>query len=212
MNFLAHCLIGAQATTPTSTSSQAVSESDADLVAGGFLGDFIKGAIPQTMPAGLARGVRLHRRIDAYSNQQPLIRLSCDRFPQHLRRLAPIFLDVIGDHLLSRNWATYHSEPLTQFTAATYDLIAAHDGWLSDSGKRFFAFMQETDLLGSYGDWDVTLRGLHSITRRLKLEALNQGLDGAVCSIIDDLAEDFAQYFPDIVDHARAWLITQDAA
>lgn len=211
MNFLAHCLIGAQATTPATATARQFTQ-DPDLVAGGFLGDFIKGTVPQTMPPGLARGVRLHRRIDAYSNQQPAIRLSCDRFPQHLRRLAPVFLDVIGDHLLCRNWATYHSDPLTEFTAATYDLIAVHDAWLSDSGKRFFTFMRDTDLLGSYGDWDVTLRGLYSITRRLHRETLNQGLDDAISAIMDDLAEDFANYFPDIVDHARDWLTTHAAA
>ena len=68
MNFLAHCLIGARAR-----------EDDAGLIAGGFLGDFIKGPVPASMPPALQAGVRLHRRIDAYSNQQPDLLRSAHR-------------------------------------------------------------------------------------------------------------------------------------
>jgi acyl carrier protein phosphodiesterase len=209
VNFLAHCLIGAQATS-RATPEGVKPQIDADLVVGGFLGDFIKGRIPESMPAGLARGVRLHRRVDAYSNQQPLIRRSCDRFPAQLRRLAPVFVDIIADHLLSRNWRHYHDAPLREFTASTYELIALHDDWLSEPGRRFYRYMCDTDLLAAYGDWEITLRGLYSITRRLQHETLNDQLEGAVSAIIDDLADDFAQYFPDIVEHAQSWLSSTD--
>ncbi|MEM8767504.1 MAG: hypothetical protein AAGE43_08685 [Pseudomonadota bacterium] len=69
MNFLAHCLIGHEAAAGTDRASP--------LLAGGFLGDFIKGRVPEAMPGDLALGVRLHRRVDAFSNQQPAIRRSC---------------------------------------------------------------------------------------------------------------------------------------
>jgi acyl carrier protein phosphodiesterase len=205
MNFLAHCLIGAQATSQLPAGR--ATAIDPDLVAGGFLGDFIKGRVPESMPAGLARGVRLHRRVDAYSNQQPSIRRSCDRFPAQLRRLAPVFVDIIADHLLSRNWSSYHDLPITAFTADTYELIAGYDDWLSGSARRFFTYMRDTDLLAAYADWDVTLRALYSITRRLNQETLNGQLESAVSAIIDDLAGDFSEYFPDIVDHAQRWLV-----
>ena len=105
MNFLAHCLIG----------EIAAEKREPGLIVGGFLGDFIKGPVPDELPSSLATGVRLHRRIDAYSNQHPIIRVSCRRFPQDLRRLAPIFVDIIADHILARHWVSFHEKSIEQF-------------------------------------------------------------------------------------------------
>lgn len=194
MNFLAHCLIGARA-----------GEAEG-LIAGGFLGDFIKGTIPQEMPADLAQGVRLHRRIDAYSNTHQNIRVSCDRFPPELRRIAPILVDIICDHLLTRNWRHFHRDQLPEFTALTYERIAAHGEWLPDTGHRFLAYARDKDLLAQYGDWSVTSGALRSITRRLRLSHLDDLLDDAVPPLLSALEEDFERYFPDIVDHAIDWV------
>ena len=197
MNFLAHCLIATRAAHRTE---------DAALVAGGFLGDFIKGPLPQEMPRGLALGVRLHRRIDAYSNQHPGIRTSSRRFPAELRRIAPILVDVLCDHLLSSRWEEFHAASLPGFTTHIYDVVASHEEWLTDNGHRFLAYARERDLLASYADWEVVLGALRSITRRLGRNELNPLLERAVPALLADLEADFVSYFPDIIDHARFWV------
>ena len=118
VNFLAHSLIPALAAEP----------GHPDLIAGGFMGDFIKGPVPENLPDTLAEGVRLHRRIDAYSNAQPKIRASCARFPTELRRFAPIFVDVIADHLLATRWVQFCNVPLSDFTSGVYQAIEQHTG------------------------------------------------------------------------------------
>ena len=197
MNFLAHCLIATRA---------APQADDAAMVAGGFLGDFIKGPLPEEMPLALALGVRLHRRIDAYSNQHPGIRTSSRRFPAELRRIAPILVDVLCDHLLSSRWEEFHTASLPGFTTHIYDVVASHHEWLTDSGHRFLTYARERDLLASYADWEVVLGALRSITRRLGRNELNPLLERAVPALLADLEADFACYFPDIIDHARFWV------
>jgi acyl carrier protein phosphodiesterase len=201
MNFLAHCLIGARA-----GSGGVDGGEEAALVAGGFLGDFIKGTVPGEMPVDLAQGVRLHRRIDAYSNTHPDIRISCDRFPPELRRIAPILVDIICDHLLARNWQDFHHDDLPRFTSLTYDRVAAHGDWLPDSGHRFLDYARANDLLARYDDWSVTSGALRSITRRLGRTELNPIMEGAVPPLLALLEEDFGRYFPDIIDHATDWV------
>lgn len=196
MNFLAHCLIPDRAIDPTHP----------DLIAGGFLGDFVKGPVPDSLPPALADGVRLHRRIDAYSNQHPLIRRSCERFPAELRRFAPIFVDVVADHLLARHWLRYHPRPLPAFTASAYAAIEAHLQHLPPAGQRFFDYVQERDLLAEYRDTDAMQRGLRSITRRLDRQALDAAVAQAVARNLAGLERDFLDYFPDLVRHASAWL------
>lgn len=204
MNFLAHCLIGSRA-----ANDDAGTPSAESLLAGGFLGDFIKGRVPEEMPRDLALGVRLHRRVDAYSNQQPDIRTSCERFPPELRRIAPILVDILCDHLLAQRWQDFHAVGLEQFTETIYSQVAEHDDWLTDSGHQFLSYAREKDLLARYADWSVTSGAMHSITRRLKRTDLDPLLKDAVPPILDGLAADFERYFPDILNHARDWVATE---
>jgi acyl carrier protein phosphodiesterase len=201
VNFLAHCLIGNRA------GSQAPND---PLVAGGFLGDFIKGRVPSEMPAPLAQGVRLHRRVDAYSNQHPGIRASCDRFPTELRRIAPILVDIIGDHLLALRWSAFHADHLETFTATTYATIAAHGDWLPPSGHRFLGYARAQDLFARYRDWAVVDGAMRSITRRLGRTELDPALETAVPELLVSLEEDFLGYFPDILVHAADWVASDD--
>ena len=200
MNFLAHCLIGARA---------AGEAEDPALVAGGFLGDFIKGPIPSTMPAELALGVQLHRRVDAYSNLNGGIRTSCNRFPPELRRIAPILVDIIGDHLLTRRWQEFHDAPLIHFTAMAYERVAAHSEWLGDSGIQFLNYARHRDLLAEYDDWQVIVRAMHSITRRLNKSELDDAVASVSASLLEDLEVDFLGYFPEVIDHAADWISTR---
>ena len=201
MNFLAHCLIGSRAAgeDPGAPAARA-------LLAGGFLGDFVKGRVPDSMPADLALGVRLHRRIDAYSNQHPDIRASSDRFPAELRRVAPILVDILCDLLLSRAWSDYHDQELSQFTGIIYQEMAAHADWLPETGIQFLDYARDRDLLARYGDWSVTEGAMRSITRRLKRQELNPLLSETVPPLLDELEADFHRYFPDILSHAKDWV------
>ena len=201
MNFLAHSLIPELASDP----------SHPDLIAGGFLGDFLKGPVPEALPPVLAAGVRLHRRIDAYSNEAAGVRASCARFPADLRRFAPVFVDVIADHLLALQWSRFSAVPLPAFTARVYDAIQAHTELLPDHGRRFFDYMASEDLLAAYADTEVMLRSLRSVTRRLRRESLDASLAVTVDREIAGLEADFLNYFPDLVDHARNWLAAVEA-
>lgn len=196
MNFLAHCLIP----------DRAVSQTHPDLIAGGFVGDFLKGPVPDHLPPALADGIRLHRRIDAYSNLHPVIRRSCDRFPPSLRRFAPIFVDVVADHLLARQWRHFHPAALTAFTARAYAAIGPRAGLLPERGRRFFEYMREEDLLARYHDEPAMHQGLRSVTRRLGRSELNGAMEDAVSVNLEGLEEDFFEYFPDLISHAREWL------
>jgi len=196
MNFLAHCLLP----------DRAVLSTHPDLIAGGFIGDFIKGPVPDGLPAALADGVRLHRRIDAYSNLHPGIRTSCDRFSAELRRYAPIFVDVVADHLLARHWQRFHPLALETFTAGTYACIRPHLDQLPVEGQRFFHYMSEHDLLANYRHTAAMERALCSITRRLSRPVSDARMLADVHARLPELEGDFLDYFPDLIGHAAAWL------
>ena len=115
MNFLAHCALAADASETWSVDSHCRN----GLLAGAIIADFCKGRVNTQWPRPL-QGIRLHRRIDAVSNQHAAIRNSCQLYPKELRRYAPIFVDILADYHLSHRWQDYYESP---FIPLRYSVI-----------------------------------------------------------------------------------------
>jgi acyl carrier protein phosphodiesterase len=199
MNFLAHCALA----------DLAHDDAHPELIAGGVLADFRRGAVPAQWPEQLQLGVRLHRRIDAVSNQHAAVRASCARFPEPLRRLAPIFVDIHADRSLSRTWHHYHGEALEAFTSRCYDAIDVAISQVPDlppAAHRFVGYMKAQDLLGNYDQWPHVERGVYSVCRRLRRVDLAEQAMAALGDLDAALAQDFAELFPDLIDAAQDFI------
>ncbi len=202
MNFLAHCVLGALA-------SESRNEG---LIAGGILGDLCKGAIPAHWPPEIRAGIRLHRRVDAVSNQHPGIRRSCARFPADLRRLAPVLVDIHADLALAGFWNTHVAQPQPDFIQRCNGVIGNWREWgleLPASAERFLDFIVERDLLTAYGTWDGVGLCMESVARRLRKPDL-PGPALAICQALSEaLCADFNSYFPDLQTEARRFIGAQ---
>ncbi len=74
------------------------------------MADFVRGDPDLQWDAGVADGIRLHRRLDSLTDQLPEVREARRLFREETRRVSPITLDVIWDHFLSRDWDKYHPQ------------------------------------------------------------------------------------------------------
>lgn len=190
MNFLAHCLLG---------------HPDAALMAGGFIGDFVKGPVPSALPQPLQAGVRLHRRIDAVSNRLPGIARSVRRLHPDLRRVAPVLIDIVADHCLARSWERHGHGELPAFSQRAYAAIARWQCHLPPHGKRFFWHARDIDLFARYREPEAARRGMAHVLDRLRRQHLAMHLDGILSETLPALAEDFDSYFPVLKDAATEW-------
>ena len=181
MNFLAHCLLAWPGQGWT---------------AGAVLGDFVKGRLSGSLPAELRAGLRLHRRIDAYTNHLAEMKPSIERFDAELRRAAPVLLDIVADHCLALTWRRYTPVPLADLTADVYSALRRFDAWVPDRGRPFVSRMIETDLLARYHEPAVRDRALRYVLSRLRLDHLEPSLTKLLQCRISDFVEDFQGYFP----------------
>ena len=181
MNFLAHCILA---------------QPGAGFMAGGVLGDFVKGSIPESLPRDLAAGIRLHRRIDSYSNRLPEMKVSVARFDPALRRAAPVLLDILADHCLTLTWGCYADEDLRTFTARVYAAIDTYRERIPARGRDFVSRMIETDLLARYGEPLVIERAMAHVLARLRFDHLHDRLRPLLESDLPRFIDDFRVYFP----------------
>jgi acyl carrier protein phosphodiesterase len=191
VNFLAHCALGSE---------------HPDYLVGGFLGDFIKGPVPTHLSERIRIGVRLHRRLDAYSALQPDIRTSVARLPSSIRRVAPVFIDLVADHFLARHFEVIHAEPLTSFSKRTYAILAGHSDHFPPQARRFFHYLKEYDLFGRYVGVDAVERAFARIGERLGLERVVMPAMTALGDHYNDFESDFLRYYPALQQHAKQWL------
>ena len=181
MNFLAHCLLAWPGQ---------------GWIAGGVLGDFVKGRLPGSLPPELQAGIRLHRRIDSYANRLADMKPSIARFDDELRRAAPVLLDIVADHCLALTWSRYATVPLADLGTEVYGALRRFDACVPDKGRPFITRMIETDLLGRYAEPAVRDRALRYVLSRLRLAHLSPALAQLLDARLPAFVEDFHGYFP----------------
>jgi len=139
-----------------------------ELLLGALEGDFHKGPVSRDLPPGLAAGIRLHRRIDALTDQDPAVAALRRHFPEDLRRFAGIAVDLMFDHYLARHWEHYAEQPLSQFSAEIYRLLHRRGGELSSAAQVMAQRLSAHDLLCRYASWQPIDRALAAAGRRLR--------------------------------------------
>ena len=89
MNFLAHLHLASLANSS---------------LLGNLLADFVRGNPEGLYSDTIVSGIRMHRRVDVMTDSLPEVKIARSYFREEFRRVAPITLDVMWDHFLSRHW------------------------------------------------------------------------------------------------------------
>ena len=194
MNFLAHCVLAGPGD---------------GFLAGAVLGDFVKGRIPDAMPPELRAGVRLHRRIDSFSNGLAEMKASVRRFHPTLRRPAPVLLDLVADHCLALGWghhvATHENcANLDAFANEVYAALTRMREWVPAGGRRFVDYLVKTALLSRYGDPLIIHRAMAQALERLGFHDHIGKLAPVLAEDLCGFRKDFAAYFPRLREFAAA--------
>ena len=167
---------------------------------GSLLGDFVKGPIGSSGYEGdVARGIRLHRAIDTFTDAHPVVQSAKRLVSPHRRRHAGILVDLFFDHFLARDWHRWHEEPLADFAARTYAELATSPQPVPDRFARMLPAMASQDWLRSYERLGGIGRALDLMARR---SAAGVPLAGGVAELHANLQafeEAFERFFPDVI-------------
>ncbi len=190
MNYLAHIYLARH--------------SDAAMV-GALLGDFAKADVSGRFPLAIEREIILHRHIDTFTDNHPVVRAALLTFDGSRRRYAGILLDVFYDHLLSQRWLAYSATPREQFIAHFYQTLTDHAPILPERLRAITPMMIAQDWLGTYSDMDGVDWAITRISQRLSKngDLLRAGL----VDLRDNyaaLAEGFDAFFPELIEFSLA--------
>ncbi|MDL5600973.1 ACP phosphodiesterase [Bacillus subtilis] len=182
MNYLAHLHLGGPAP---------------HQLLGSLYGDFVKGPLDGRWPQGIEAGIRLHRRIDLFTDTHPLVRDARALFPAARRRVSGILLDLFFDHCLARDWADYAEVPLPAFTGQVYRVLADQAALLG-ALARIAPRMAEQDWLGSYREFDTLAAVVGGMSRRLSRPELLAGGFDELAERYQPLSDHFRRFYPEL--------------
>ncbi|HFZ8993921.1 TPA: ACP phosphodiesterase [Citrobacter freundii] len=188
MNFLAHLHLAHLANSSLS---------------GNLLADFVRGNPEPHFPPEVVEGIFMHRRIDVLTDNLPEVREAREWFRSETRRVAPITLDVMWDHFLSRHWTRLSPDfPLQDFVSYAHAQVVTI---LPASPPRFVNlnnYLWREKWLQRYRDMDFIRNVLNGMaSRRPRLDALRDSWHD-LDAHYDALEVRFWRFYPKMMEQA----------
>jgi acyl carrier protein phosphodiesterase len=170
---------------------------------GNLLPDLVPISALADLPEDFLRGVRQHRRIDAFTDSHAIVRQSVRRVGPEFRRFGGVLVDIFYDHFLTREWPGLSTTPLTDFAAEFYASFETHRDDIPPEALVHLEHMKSANWLCAYGDLGGVELTLGRMSQRLRRPV---PLANAVAVLANDYAgfeSDFAAFFPELTAHVR---------
>lgn len=150
MNFLAHIYL---------------SGDDHDTTIGNFIADGIKGKKYLNYPKSIQKGILLHRGIDSFTDQHPIVKQSTKRLHKNHGHYSGVIVDIFYDHFLAKNWNKYHNQPLEQYVDTFYKLLEKNYEVLPSRIQGMMPAMISNNWLLSY----TSITGISKILEQMSV-------------------------------------------
>jgi acyl carrier protein phosphodiesterase len=183
MNFLAHAYLSGNVE---------------KIIVGNFIADHVKGRLVDSYSEQIKAGIRLHRRIDAFTDSHPVVRRSTGRLKENYGKFSGVIVDMFYDHFLAKNWTSYSSVPIKQFTSGIYRVMMKHFMILPPKTRRILPFMMADDWMSGYAYLEGLNMALSGMSRRTKF---NSGMEHATEALKRDYElykSEFEDFFADL--------------
>src|SRR5215218_10282778 len=108
MNFLAHAYL---------------SFNDEGLLTGNLISDFVKGKAQYQYPEHIQKGIRLHRAIDAFTDEHDATKEAATFFKTPYRLYSGPIVDVLYDYFLANDNTIFEGDALLLFSHQVYNTL-----------------------------------------------------------------------------------------
>lgn len=166
---------------------------------GGFMADGMQRKQLDKLPEDIVEGVRFHWRVDEFTDAHPIFKASAELFRPTQNKYATVVLDIVFDHFLAANWASYSDIDLETFAASFYRLAHDHEHLLTDRHRRLLYFMERDNWLFNYRSLEGLQQALFGISRKA---SLNNNMDRAITVVeahYETLDNNFSVFYTELM-------------
>jgi acyl carrier protein phosphodiesterase len=135
MNYLAHLYL---------------SGDNPEIMVGNFIGDYVKGRNHTKYTQNIQKGIILHRKIDSFTDNHPLVKTNAEIFRPLYQKYAMVVIDIVMDHILAKNWNRYSEVALNTYVTETHQILMRRYFTLPAKVKQFLPFLIKSRRLENY--------------------------------------------------------------
>lgn len=188
MNFLAHLYL---------------SGDSPKLKIGNFIGDWVKGRDWANYPTEIGNGIKLHRAIDEFTDNNIFFKESKKIFQKNYGHYAGVVTDMVYDHILAKKWDKYPQTSLNRFAKNAYILLMANYSILPKQVKGFIFRMTLSRRLESYAKIEGIVAALDIMATHSRLPRENEMIINIFNEHENTLELQFQNFFCEITEFTK---------
>jgi len=188
MNFLAHLFL---------------SGGDQNIKTGNFIGDWVKGSAFKQYNQQIQIGIKLHRRIDYFTDRHDITKEICLKLKDKYGRHSGIVVDIFYDHLLCKNWKKYSAIKLQNFIKDSYKILILNFAILPNEIKGFLPIMIAKNRLLSYSKINGIEKTLKIMANRTSLPDEGNFAMEVLKNNYQELNQKFIIFFDEIIEYTN---------
>ena len=116
-------------------------------------------------------------------------------------------MDIVYDHYLAKNWATYSKVPLEDYAATFYQLLQHNHAILTEKTQKMIPYMIGRNWLVSY----ASLEGLEMILFQMDYKTKHRvNMQEAIVEVkqfYQEFEDEFTLYFEELQKHCEEKLM-----
>jgi acyl carrier protein phosphodiesterase len=188
MNYLAHAYL---------------SDTNEESIIGNLLGDFVKGNPDLHYKGEVLKWIRIHRKIDSFTDSHSIFRSSKRLISHQRRRYSGIIIDICFDHFLAKNWPRYSSEELPVFIERVYSILDRNKSILPERLKSILPRLISEDWFHSYKSLEGVDSTLNRMSKRFKKDNSLAGSVDEIARNYSELESNFFSFFPELITFVK---------
>jgi acyl carrier protein phosphodiesterase len=137
-----------------------------EVLTGNMISDFVKGKTRFQYPAGIQKGIMLHRAIDAFTDTHAATKKAMEVFRPAYRLYSGPIMDVLYDHFLASDAAIFTSDTLLHFSKNVYSTLDENAAHLPPYFNHMLTYMKTENWLYNYQSTAGIEKSLKGLSRR----------------------------------------------
>lgn len=190
MNYLAHMYLSC---------------SDEDLIIGNMLVDMMNIKRLRDLPNSYHKGFELHRLIDQFTDEHPLVKEATSKLRDNHKKYAPVVIDIFYDYVLSNEWKRYSGEEIQGFCNNIYEIIEKHLIHLPEDIALRLKRMIKSNFLMTCSSPDAIRSVFNIIDGRARFANSFARATDDLLNDYDYYRDNFFGFFPDMIEKAGSF-------
>lgn len=189
MNYLAHTYL---------------SGSNDNIKIGNFLGDWVKGSDYLKYPEDIQTGIMLHRNIDTFTDQHPIVHTGASRFRSRYAKYSGVIIDILYDHYLASNWKDFNEMPLRDYVNKMHNLMLNNFEILPERLQNYLPGFMNERWIERYATLDGIRDVLDTMSKRTSLPKETEFAISVIQAFYRDFHHEFFDFFSQMIEFVES--------